>query len=113
VFKDGVGKIVATTCIGLLATVTSAQDPPLRDPMRPYAVERSAERTARPTPPRVSTILISNTRRVAVIDGETYSEGDVFSGAEIVRIEPKAVYLRRGGNELVMPLIEQAPITPD
>lgn len=108
-FEAGGRKLMAIGCIGFLATTARAEDPPLRDPMRPYSIERSVERAARVARPRVSAILISSTRRVAVIDGETYLEGDVFAGAEIVRIEPKSVHLGRGGTELIMPLVEQTP----
>jgi hypothetical protein len=102
-------RLVITSCIGILTTGAAAQDLPLRDPMRPYSIERSAERATQVARPRVSAILISTVRRIAVIDGETYAEGDVFAGAEIVRIEPRSVHLRRGDRELVMALLESAP----
>lgn len=91
----------------VLAAVVSvrAEDPPLRDPMQPYqpAASGGPEGSA---PPRyeLSAVLISATRRVAVVNGRPYQRGDVVDGAEITSIEPKLVHLQEGSEELVVHL---------
>jgi MSHA biogenesis protein MshK len=83
----------------------AAEDLPLKDPMRPYQAPvggvriGAAERTI-----EVSAILISPQRRIAVINGELYREGDLVEGAELVRIEAESVRLKRAGEETVVPL---------
>ena len=97
-------KLPAAACVLLLVDTGLAQDPPLRDPMRPHSVEQASESRVHVEPPRVSAILISPMRRIALIDGQAYRVGDVLDGAEITRIDSRSVHLRRGGAELVMPL---------
>ena len=95
----------AVACVTLM-TLTGfafAQDLPLEDPMRPYSPAPSESARARDIP-RVSAILISPSRRVAVIDGRSYGIGDLFNGAEILRIDSKSVHLRRGDRDFVMNL---------
>jgi hypothetical protein len=52
----------------------------------------------------LTAVLISPTRRVAIVNGKPYERGESVNGAEIVRIESDAVHLREHGNELVVPL---------
>jgi hypothetical protein len=52
----------------------------------------------------LTVVLISPTRRVAIVNGKPYECGEIVGGAEIVRIDPDAVHLREHGNELVVPL---------
>jgi hypothetical protein len=52
----------------------------------------------------LTAVLISPTRRVAIVNGKPYESGETVNGAEIVRIDPDAVHLREHGNELVVPL---------
>lgn len=96
-------------CAGLIALVTTAsalaEDLPLRDPMQPYRrvpAADAAEAVARGF--ALSAVLISDSRRIAVINGDLRREGDEIDGARLIRIEPFSVRLRRGGEELVVPL---------
>ena len=94
-----------SSCMALmfLTGFTFAQDRPLEDPMRPY-VPAPGTRTEIEDAPRVSAILISESRRVAVIDGRSYRVGDRFNGARITRIDAKSVHLRRDDRDFVMEL---------
>ncbi len=92
---------------GVLAAAggAGAEEAPVRDPMQPYrfvagpgGVGVAAPRFA------LTAVLISPTRRVAIVNGKPYERGESVSGAEIVRIDTDAVHLREHGNELVVPL---------
>jgi len=89
-----------------------AADPPLGDPMRPYvptSPTAGAQRTSRPF--TLTGVLISATRRVAVINGALYGEGDTIDGARVVSIEPNSVQLRRGTQNFALQLQRRAAIS--
>ena len=90
-------------CVAVAAA--AAEELPLRDPMRPYAApaDGGAPR-AGPRELRLTAVLISPQRRIAVINGGIYGEGEEVDGARVVRIEPDAVRVRRGAQDLVVPL---------
>jgi len=85
------------------AGAAHAEDALVHDPMQPY---RFVAGPGRGIAPRfaLTAVLISPTRRVAIVNGKPYVRGDSVNGAEIVRIDPDAVHLREHGNELVVPL---------
>jgi len=93
---------------GLLvaAAVARAEDAPVRDPMQPYRFVAGSGSAGGVVTPRfaLTAVLISPTRRVAIVNGKPYERGESIGGAEIVRIDPDAVHLREHGNELVVPL---------
>lgn len=102
---------------GLLLGATAgsfAQEQPLGDPMRPYRADNGAgTEKASPRRLRLSGVLVSTTRRIAVINGSLYREGDEVQGARITRIEPESVRLRRGDEELVVPLVRDSTRASD
>ena len=73
----------------LLSLQVLAGGEKLRDPTRP---ERFAEPVSgfvgkkKVTLPRLSSVLIGDDRRLAVIDGELMAEGDVSNGLRVQRI---------------------------
>ena len=84
-----------------------ADEPPLRDPMRPFGSDAApGTAAARPSGPRfaLTAVLVSPTRRIAVVNGKTYFVGDTVDGAEIVAIELDFVRVREGGAERVVSL---------
>jgi hypothetical protein len=97
----------------------AADEPPVRDPLRPYgsAAGASGSATARAAGPRfeLTGVLISTARRVAIVNGKPYVQGESVDGAEIVAIESNAVRLRERGAELVVslgrPAQDRPPIT--
>ena len=100
-------RLVLTAITAYLVTgaLALAADPPLGDPMRPYSPASPAagdQRAARPF--RLTGVLIAATRRVAVINGALYREGDTVNGARVVRIERDSVQLRRGNENLTLQL---------
>jgi len=93
--------LVIALATGSTMTTLVAEERALQDPMQPIVKVPAADggRSARPGP-QLTGVLISAKRRVAIIDGELYREGDAVGGLEIERIEANAVFLRRG-NEAV------------
>jgi hypothetical protein len=95
----------------LCACVTAASafaEPPVRDPMQPFvavAGEPSGGTSATPAPRfRLTAVLIAPSRRVAIVNGRPYQEGQRVDGAEIVSIEAHDVRLRDGKAELILHL---------
>jgi MSHA biogenesis protein MshK len=103
-----VSEIRSFLLVSLALTVfgVQAQQAPLRDPTRPLqpAAENGQRAAASPSF-ALSAVLVSPTRRVAVIDGELYREGDAVHGATITHIEPGLVRLRRAGGNLELRLL--------
>jgi hypothetical protein len=104
---------VFSRCALIVAAVLAAtgaagaEDAPVRDPMQPYRfVAGPGGPSGVVGVPRfaLTAVLISPTRRVAIVNGKPYERGESVDGAEIVRIDPDAVHLRQHGNELVVPL---------
>ena len=100
-------KHAALLVVGLLVATGAprAADAPVRDPMQPYRYVATPGSGGVGAPRfALTAVLISPTRRVAIVNGKPYERGETVGGAEIVRIEPDAVHLREHGNELVVPL---------
>ncbi|MGH8686101.1 MAG: MSHA biogenesis protein MshK [Burkholderiales bacterium] len=78
------------------ACAARAQPAPLVDPTRPPIVEpeRPADAGQKPAGPRLQSVLISPSRRVAVIDGNAVAVGEKFGEATVTAISEGAVVLR-------------------
>jgi hypothetical protein len=90
----------------LASSAVAAEDElPVRDPMRPFGRDGAGGVAAAPAPRFTLTgVVISPSRRVAILNGRPYKQGDSVDGAEILAVETHAVRLKDGGNELVIPL---------
>lgn len=90
----------------LVAAAAARADEPLRDPMQPYRIVPGAPSVAGPAVPRyrLTAVLISPTRRIAVVNGKPYQQGERVADAEITRIDMEAVHLRAKGEEVVLHL---------
>jgi hypothetical protein len=90
-----------------VAGAVCAEETPVRDPMRPFGnVAAAAGAAVAASAPRfaLTVVLIAPTRRVAIVNGKPYAQGETVDGAEIVAIEQDAVRLREHGAELVISL---------
>lgn len=98
-------RLIALLGVMCAAGGLAAQETPLRDPMQPYeytVVPGSG--TSVPRRLELTAVLVAPKRRVAVINGAIHREGDWIEGAQITRIEPQVVHLRRGGEDIVVRL---------
>jgi MSHA biogenesis protein MshK len=76
----------------------------LPDPTRPPG-SFGQPQDGGPTPgPVLQSVLISPTRRVAIISGKTLRVGDKFNDAQLVKISENEVVLRTGKNLEVLKL---------
>lgn len=71
----------------------------LADPTRPATEPALAAAPVATTGPVLQSILISPTRRRAVIGGRTYKLGDKINGAVVADIQSYEVTLRQGQRE--------------
>jgi len=83
--------LVAVSCASLAQALTD----PTRPPTEPLPSDAAAA-PADASKPRLQTILISPTRKLAVIDGQTVALGQRFGDARLVSISETAVVLKRG-----------------
>jgi MSHA biogenesis protein MshK len=92
----------------VVAAIATAEELPVRDPMRPFAVAAVAGGGATPAAPGprfvLTAVVLAPERRVAVVNGEPRLLGDTVGGAKIVAIEADAVRLQEGDKELVIAL---------
>jgi MSHA biogenesis protein MshK len=89
------------------AGAASAQRAALVDPTRPpnIRVESGAKESAAPAGPRLQSVLISPTRRVAVISGSTVVQGGKYGNATVASISEGAVLLRYADRKETLHLI--------
>lgn len=100
-------RVYYSCLLACLAGVAAAQNVQLADPTRPpSAVAESAasEPAARPGP-TLQSILISPTRRVAVINGQTVVQGGKFRDATVANITEGSVLLQYADRRQTLQLI--------
>lgn len=84
---------------GLLIAATGRE--PLGDPTRPAVAPRSPSRTMRVDHGlTLDSVMVSDERRVAVINGRRVRIGDAAFGGRVVGIDLSGVRLRRRGKEI-------------
>jgi MSHA biogenesis protein MshK len=94
---------------------TPAFGQPLRDPTEPPALPGSAARSGRdasPSGPVLQSVILSEGRRLALIDGKTYQPGDKLGDATIAGISSNEVTLRGSGGTRVLKLYPNLEKTP-
>ena len=89
------------------ACAASAQSGALVDPTRPPStrVESGVKESAATPGPRLQSVLISPTRRVAVISGSTVVQGGRYGNATVASISEGAVLLRYADRKETLHLI--------
>lgn len=99
---------LVASLLGLTLLATAAGQA-LDDPTRPYRSAAPGTPGAAERPFELNGVLLGPNRRVAIINGELYREGDLVDGARVVRIEPRSVRLQRGDRSLVVELSGDPP----
>ncbi len=98
-------RVLASVLAMLLVSSASAQrSAPLADPTRPPAVGPTAEVVV-PEGPRLQSVLISPTRRTAVISGKTVALGARFGDATVESINEGTVVLKYADRRETLQLI--------
>lgn len=96
----------ALSASGALVVPAGAQGLP--DPTRPPATMYNASSASAaplaPQLPQLQSVLVSQGRRVAVIDGETYRAGDTYKGKRVAAVGEDEVVLVQGKQRQVVKL---------
>jgi MSHA biogenesis protein MshK len=100
-----ISRLLLFIVLAAVCAVASADN--IRDPTRPPSPAEiraffGAEPAAGHPSYQLQSILLSDERRVAIINGRRVSEGHVINQAEVVTIEPGRVVLRRDGKSIVL-----------
>lgn len=91
--------------LGLMVFQARAEDLP--DPTRPPAGIRApaaAHGTADNLSVGLHTVIISDSRRAAIIDGQTVELGEEHRGARLVEVNESGVVMQRARSKQVLPL---------
>lgn len=88
-----------------LACAASAQTRPLADPTRPPNVQADTSEATFVEGPRLQSILISPTRRAAVISGTAVALGGAYGDARVEAISESAVVLRYANRRETLELL--------
>ena len=90
-----------------VGSVAFAQRGALVDPTRPpmAAIESAGTESARPSGPQLQSVLISPSRRVAVISGSTVVQGGRYGDATVAEITEGSVLLRYADRRETLHLI--------
>jgi MSHA biogenesis protein MshK len=101
--RTGIPVMMPTMLLTLLLSCSAeAQD--LVDPMRPPVGIGQFQVDATPAGPVLQSVLISPSRRIAIISGKTVKTGDKFGDAQVVAINENEVVLKDGKSRQVLKL---------
>ncbi len=106
--------IVTVSAVLLFGPLLTDGAEVLRDPTRPYAVApvvttpTGVRAIAKATGFSVTAILVSQKRRVAIVNGKRVSEGDKVDGATVVKILADRLRLDLDGKEITTRLLPDA-----
>lgn len=97
---------MAVVCANCLSVMEPASGQGMPDPTRPPNIVSEPEHSqdGAAALPRLQSILISPTRRMATIDGRTVKVGDRVGDARVTRILENEVILTRGQEQQVLKL---------
>jgi MSHA biogenesis protein MshK len=98
VFENQDKKVLFGGLVMLLVTSGASPLAALEDPTRPpdFIGNNAGSKQSQAPVWQVSSILISEQRRVAVVNGQTVRQGDQVGSARVISISPTAVTLRNG-----------------
>lgn len=98
--------IAATIALLLAMPLYAAQGDPTRPPTTTVTISVPSEKTRRPHWTLTST-LISEQRRTAVINDTVVSPGDHINGAKVISIKPSMVKLRIGKRNMTLVMLKK------
>ena len=99
--RNWVTGLIAVFVATIMMVGTASASQALRDPTQPIGYDASG---AKKRKMKLQAIYFSDSRREAVISGQSLSEGDYFDGAQIKKIEAGKVLLNKNGQNLVLHL---------
>lgn len=100
-------QLLIMSTLALLLTGTAQAAETLHDPTRPGGTP-TPRAAAEPAAQRwhLSSIVIADTRRVAIINDQVVAIGEQVDGATVMDIQAYAVTLRRDGRDFTLTLLD-------
>jgi len=98
VFRKAIALLLVAAC----SAHAFGQGAPLADPMRPALRGPGAAGQTGAQALRLAGIVVSPSRRLALIDGEFLEEGQRIYDVQVVRIDKESVTVRRDGKSFVL-----------
>ena len=96
--------------LAFLLMIATAQAAPFADPFRPPRKAEQAASGERAGPlaaTRLESVLIAPDRRIAVINGQQYTEGARFGSGRVLRISEAEVVIRHPDRDEALKLFPQ------
>lgn len=95
--------------LALWLMIATAQAAPFADPFRPprQAEQSASGERAGPAAARLESVLIAPDRRIAVINGQQYTEGARFGSGRVLRISEAEVVIRHADRDEALKLFPQ------
>ncbi|HET7670918.1 MAG TPA: MSHA biogenesis protein MshK [Burkholderiales bacterium] len=96
--------------LAFLLMIATAQAAPFADPFRPPRQAEqpaSGERAGPAAATRLESVLIAPDRRIAVINGQQYTEGARFGSGRVLRISEGEVVIRHADRDEALKLFPQ------
>ena len=92
---------------------SAAQDAVVRDPTRPFVQTEPSTGGTRTASAGLdlTAVIVSPSRRIAVINGRFYREGERVNGELITGIEPGAIRIRRNGEDIQIKVNQNRVVT--
>lgn len=115
--KFGSVPLLAAICAATTFAATAAYAQTLRDPTRPPSFSESAQagelrgEGRASQGPLLQSVIVSRGRKLALIDGRTYTIGDKVGEAKLVVISASEVTLRESGVNKILRLTPDAQKT--
>lgn len=107
-------KLRLAASIALMITLSAlAHAQTLSDPTRPPNAPAAGPGDAGPVGTQLQSVLISQGRRLAIINGNTVALGEMVGEAKVVKITETEVVLQKGNDKEVLTLypgIEKQPV---
>lgn len=102
-----VSPLLMTLAVLIALAVTPAQAQGLTDPTRPPASLADPSAIAEPGGPVLQSVMLSPTRKVAVISGEMVLLGGKYGDARLIKLTETEAVLRSGKDTTVLRLYPQ------
>ncbi len=99
--------LLLLTTLGVKAEIPDPTRPPIELNAVPLSIAQPNKRIAISTEPEftLQSIMMSQSRKFAVINGITVNVGDTIKGAKVMAIEPNCVNLNQKGKSIQLKML--------
>jgi hypothetical protein len=108
--RDGLKNLLALVCVCCMTGAFAGVDDPTRPPAN-ISAPVAAESEVESQPAGLQSVLISPTRRAAIIAGQTVELGGKYGAAKLIEVNESGVVLRGPHGRQVLSLFPDVKIT--